>query len=279
MELGRIKIQPDLSFSSTSTSGHNPLPRLKIHIVLSEAEKKVAKQRAQVMRETKTSRGKAATMQQPDPLQPTLLGLDSRLDVLVVHPNLDVVPARLVSILDVCIDSPGVFTWSGEIGAPMRNNPVSLAQWWMKTSQGKIQWTQQQTKTVKQILITYNKGKELIPIPADKVRRREAFIPWDEDSKLQAQFNQASSISLTSNSASLDDLLRGSFLSSLPSFSSPPPLPLSSPISFHARDCFIAAAGFELLSVDYSNIELRLIAHFSNDKPLVNMFRQNRKKQ
>ena len=39
------------------------------------------------------------------------------------------------------------------------------------------------------------------------------------------------------------------------------------------RQAFIPAEGFTLLSIDYSQIELRLMAHFSNDERLVDAFR------
>ena len=38
------------------------------------------------------------------------------------------------------------------------------------------------------------------------------------------------------------------------------------------RDCFITKSGFSLISLDYSQIELRLLAHFSKDPSLLKAF-------
>ncbi|MCZ6167262.1 DNA polymerase I [Campylobacter ureolyticus] len=38
------------------------------------------------------------------------------------------------------------------------------------------------------------------------------------------------------------------------------------------RDCFVAKSGFSLISLDYSQIELRLLAHFSKDPSLLKAF-------
>ncbi len=42
------------------------------------------------------------------------------------------------------------------------------------------------------------------------------------------------------------------------------------------REAFIAAPGYQLLAADYSQIELRLMAHLSQDKRLVNAFKQGK---
>jgi DNA polymerase-1 len=41
------------------------------------------------------------------------------------------------------------------------------------------------------------------------------------------------------------------------------------------RECFIAAPGHQLLAADYSQIELRILAHLSRDQAFLNAFQQN----
>lgn len=52
-------------------------------------------------------------------------------------------------------------------------------------------------------------------------------------------------------------------------------IPVRSELGKEIRESFIAKDGFVLLSVDYSQIELRLLAHFSGDESLVNAFNNN----
>ncbi len=49
----------------------------------------------------------------------------------------------------------------------------------------------------------------------------------------------------------------------------------SSGIASEIRKGFIAAPGYKLLSIDYSQIELRVVAHLSGDKTLTNVFKNN----
>ena len=41
------------------------------------------------------------------------------------------------------------------------------------------------------------------------------------------------------------------------------------------RNIFVASPGFILLSADYSQIEVRLLAHYSNDQRLIDVFREH----
>jgi len=49
-------------------------------------------------------------------------------------------------------------------------------------------------------------------------------------------------------------------------------IPVRSKIGRGVRDAFVAKDGYKLISIDYSQIELRLLAHFSEDKSLLNSF-------
>ncbi|CAA6813732.1 MAG: DNA polymerase I (EC [uncultured Sulfurovum sp.] len=49
-------------------------------------------------------------------------------------------------------------------------------------------------------------------------------------------------------------------------------IPVRSPLGRSVREAFIAKEGYKLLSIDYSQIELRLLAHFSKDAALMEAF-------
>lgn len=49
-------------------------------------------------------------------------------------------------------------------------------------------------------------------------------------------------------------------------------IPVRSPLGRSVRRAFVAKEGYKLLSIDYSQIELRLLAHFSKDAALIEAF-------
>jgi len=49
-------------------------------------------------------------------------------------------------------------------------------------------------------------------------------------------------------------------------------IPVRSELGRSVREAFVAKEGYKLLSIDYSQIELRLLAHFSEDKALLEAF-------
>ena len=49
-------------------------------------------------------------------------------------------------------------------------------------------------------------------------------------------------------------------------------IPVRSTLGRSVREAFVAKDGYKLVSIDYSQIELRLLAHFSQDKALVDAF-------
>jgi DNA polymerase-1 len=50
-------------------------------------------------------------------------------------------------------------------------------------------------------------------------------------------------------------------------------IPVRSALGREVREAFVAKEGYKLLSIDYSQIELRLLAHFSKDSTLIEAFR------
>jgi DNA polymerase-1 len=51
-------------------------------------------------------------------------------------------------------------------------------------------------------------------------------------------------------------------------------IPVRSALGRSVREAFVAKEGYKLLSIDYSQIELRLLAHFSKDRALVEAFQE-----
>jgi len=51
-------------------------------------------------------------------------------------------------------------------------------------------------------------------------------------------------------------------------------IPVRSELGRRVRDAFVAKEGYKLVSIDYSQIELRLLAHFSKDDALLEAFNQ-----
>lgn len=51
-------------------------------------------------------------------------------------------------------------------------------------------------------------------------------------------------------------------------------IPSKTALGLRIREAFVAPAGKKLIGIDYSQIELRLLAHFSQDKVLVNAFNE-----
>lgn len=52
-------------------------------------------------------------------------------------------------------------------------------------------------------------------------------------------------------------------------------IPVRGPLGLRMRACFIAGPGMSLISADYSQIELRVLAHLSGDPTLLKAFRDN----
>jgi len=199
----------------------------------------------------------------------------------------------------VCTSAP----WAAQFD-PASPGAVSLAEWWRlgaATTDGASppRWDVQAQCTVRVAVVQLHRGPSFghppfAFFPADQVWRSEAYVPWEIDQAAQAQVAAAAAAeaATTSEAVPMDEsgdpfhprvaassvVATGSAADEAGSILDAPrvvsvaPRSSSKLHSFSVRDAFVAAPGYLLLSVDYSNIELRLMAHFAQDPTLLQLF-------
>ncbi len=100
------------------------------------------------------------------------------------------------------------------------------------------------------------KFRELAKIKSTYI---EPLIMMSREGRIHTTFNQASTAT-------------GRLSSSNPNIQS---IPIRSDLGRKIRRGFVAANGYKMISADYSQIELRLLAHFANDKNLARAFSES----
>ncbi|MHB1606601.1 MAG: DNA polymerase [Leptospirales bacterium] len=103
-------------------------------------------------------------------------------------------------------------------------------------------------------ILAYRQVKKLLSTYVDPIERGR-----DGKGRLHGQFNQT--IAATGRLSSSNPNLQN--------------IPARNDIGLEIRRCFIAEEGMCLLSADYSQIELRLLAHFTKDPELLGSFSRN----
>ncbi|MHB1925940.1 MAG: DNA polymerase [Leptospirillum sp.] len=103
-------------------------------------------------------------------------------------------------------------------------------------------------------ILSYRQMKKLLSTYVDPISRG-----IDERGRLHGQFNQT--VTATGRLSSSNPNLQN--------------IPMRSSVGREIRKCFVAEEGKLLLSADYSQIELRLLAHFSGDPELMAVFGRN----
>ena len=108
---------------------------------------------------------------------------------------------------------------------------------------------------VVELLLEYRELSKLVSTYLDALPKQ--INP--KTGRVHTSFNQTGSV--TGRLASSDPNLQN--------------IPTRTPLGHRVRNGFIAGEGNVLVSVDYSQIELRIVAHMANDKAMLDAFRAN----
>jgi len=122
----------------------------------------------------------------------------------------------------------------------------------------------------------YSTGEDVLATLEHPIAK--LILKWRELSKLKSTYVDA----LPGMADPKDDRVHTSFNQALTAtgrLSSTQPnlqnIPIRTPRGQEVRQAFVAAPGMKLLSVDYSQIELRILAHISEDPNLVRAFQED----
>jgi DNA polymerase-1 len=151
------------------------------------------------------------------------------------------------------------------VGHPFNiNSPKQLSQvlfgelGLQPTKRGKTHYSTNY-EVLTQLSLTHDVPKEILAfreLAKMKSTYLEPLIMLSQEGRIHTTFNQASTST-------------GRLSSSNPNMQN---IPIRSDLGRKIRTGFVAGEGYRILSADYSQIELRLLAHFSGDKNLLNAF-------
>jgi DNA polymerase-1 len=116
-------------------------------------------------------------------------------------------------------------------------------------------------------------------LAADGLEMATRVLEWRQLSKLRSTYTEALQAAINPDtqrvhtSYSLVGAQTGRLSSTEPNLQN---IPIRTEIGRQIRDCFVAEPGHVLLSADYSQIELRLMAHVTGDPELVRAFQEGR---
>lgn len=277
----------------------------QMRVQLSSAEKRVKAEREAARkhdiyqlehrRSSPANKTKLAELLRPQP--------DTSRNVMVLHPNQSLDYGQLLDVRSETIGHailqpeplPGAdAVAAGGADVKVKNSAnngcapstdrfahdgvLSLAEWWEHASGGACRWSVSARCTVRVAVVRLHRPPMIALFPVDQVWRSEAYVPWEVDAVRRNNDTGADADATVQCAADVPAAAVAASSAAALAAPGPPAVPSVAPLSrslmrtFSVRDSFIAAPGYLLLSVDYSNIELRLMAHFSKDPSLMQLF-------
>ena len=274
-----------------------PDGKAQISVRRSAAEKRVAAEREAARKlevQSLMSKNRTSPQQKKRLAELTRPPPNTLMRVMVLHPNKTLDYGLLGDIRSETIADAFLVPNAGANRqglAPLLEDystaGTSLAAWWEAASQGHCRWDAAERSVMRIAVVGLftgqNKPTSWAFFPVDQVWRSEAYVPWELDSPKSTGATEnsmmdvpAAAPSSTSAAPAASSSAAAVPSTSVCSSSAPDATPRSQSQShtFSVRDSFVAASGYVLLSVDYSNIELRMMAHFSKDVTLMGLFNQ-----
>lgn len=143
--------------------------------------------------------------------------------------------------------------WWGPKGSRGKNGSYSTkASYKEEWAAGQIPGTTKEGMQVAKLLLEYAEANKLLSTYTDSLLKK-----IDSNDRLHAGFNPVGTVT-------------GRWSSSNPNLQN---IPTRTELGAKVREAFIAEEGFKLIRADYSQIELRILAHFSKDPTMLEVYR------